>query len=153
MKQVRKRRDTEEGPVRTAYRYEEALTAEDVDKRLKELTQLRPKKREESRRYLRHLEGLAKAAARFGPRKEIQVAMHVVRAKFDNQKIMYDYLDVESWRSCYRYLLRVMTILEQNPKLYLGAPVAEEVADTITSVALGAVCCLMAVFGGCSFSR
>lgn len=139
VKQVRKRRDSEEGPIRTAYRYEEALTVEDIDKRLKELTQLRPKKREESRKYLRHLEGLAKAAVRFGPKKEIQVAMHVVRGKFDNQKIMYDFLDVESWRSCYRYLLRVMTILEENPKLYLGAPVAEDVADTMTSVALGAV--------------
>src|SRR3546814_7156073 len=48
-----------------------------------------------------------------------------VRAKFDNQKIMYDYLDVESWRSCYRYLLRVMTILEEQPRLYLGTPTAE----------------------------
>jgi hypothetical protein len=63
----------------------------------------------------------------------------VVRAKFDQQKIMYDYMDVDSWRSCYRYLVRVMTILEQHPKLYLGAPTAEDVADGVTSVTLGAV--------------
>jgi translation initiation factor 3 subunit C len=110
--QTKKEDKIEERP-RVA-RMDEGLTGDELQQKVRELTRSRGKKKNEDAKQvvLRQLEGLAKGAVSFGPVLEIQVSLSVIRARFDNQRIIDSFMDLQSWRACYRYLYRIMTLLE-----------------------------------------
>ena len=55
-----------------------------------------------------------------GPRKEIPVLMHLISAMFDSQRVIDDYMDLQQWRTCYRSLYRVTSLLRDSKGLVLG---------------------------------
>lgn len=105
------------------------MTVEVLDKKVNELVSSRGKKGTDSKIVHRHLEVLAKIARVFGPEKEIPVLMHLISSMFDQNKLIDDYLDLLSWRSCYRYLYRIMRVLHENKKFVLSVLPNEDVMD------------------------
>lgn len=61
-----------------------------------------------------------------GPRKEIPVLMHLISAMFDSQRVIDDYMDLQQWRTCYRSLYRVTSLLRDSKGLILGEYHARE---------------------------
>ena len=105
------------------------MTEEVLEKKVNELVASRGKKGTDSKTVHRHLEVLSKIARVFGPKTEIPVLMHLISSMFDQNKLIDDYLDLLSWRSCYRYLHRIVRILEANKKLVLSVLPSEDVLD------------------------
>jgi len=111
----------------------ENVTEEVLDRRIAELVASRGRKNTDPREVLRKLEVLSKAARPLGPRKEIPVLMHLISAMFDSQRVIDDYMDLQQWRTCYRSLLRVTSLLHDNEALVLGVIPSEDVADILLS--------------------
>ena len=119
--------------ARSTWKLEEYMTEEALDKKLAELVASRGRKGTDSRVLLRQLEMLSKAAKQHGPRKEIPVLMHLISAMFDTHKQIDDYMEIPKWTTCHRCLTRVMTLLEENKDITLGALPTEDVADALIS--------------------
>jgi len=109
----------------------EVITEEILDKRIADYMASRGRRQTDPRELLRSLEVLAKASRKFGPRKEIPVIMHLVSAMYDNHHGIDDYMELQQWRSCYRYLTRITTLLNENPELVLGLMPSEDVTDLV----------------------
>lgn len=107
----------------------EEVTDEVLDRKIAELVASRGRKNTDPREVLRKLEVLSKASRPLGPRKEIPVLMHLISAMFDSQRVIDDYMDLQQWRTCYRSLLRVTTLLHEKKDLVLGMIPSEDVAD------------------------
>ncbi|KAJ1423207.1 eukaryotic translation initiation factor 3 subunit 8 N-terminus-domain-containing protein, partial [Ochromonadaceae sp. CCMP2298] len=114
------------------------MTEEELDKKVAELMSTRGRKNTDPRDVLRQLEVLTKAARLHGARKEMPVLMHLISAMLDSQRSIDDYLDAHQWRTCYRSLFRVVTLLDLNKKLSLGMIGADE-ADMSVSAHLKVV--------------
>ena len=102
------------------------MTEEVLEKKVNDLVASRGKKGTDHKIIVRHLEVLAKISRVFGPNKEIPVLMHLVSSIFDSNKMIDDYLDLQTWRSCCRYLTRIIKILNDNKKLVLSVNPADE---------------------------
>ncbi|KAL7550889.1 hypothetical protein ACHAWF_016136 [Thalassiosira exigua] len=91
---------------------EEDLTPSLVKKRSLEIVSSRGRKGSDPKALLAQLEALSDLAAKFGPRVEIPVLMHVVTAQFDMQRNIDDYMETPTWRSCAERIGRIGAILE-----------------------------------------
>ena len=80
---------------------------------------------------------LAKISQVFGPFKEIPVLMHLISSSFDSNKLIDDYLDLQTWRSSYRYLARIVRILEENKHIVLSVLPNEDMMDSTDDVEEG----------------
>ena len=109
------------------------LTEEELDKKVVELMATRGRKNTDPREVLRQLEVLTKAARLHGPRKEVPVLMHLISNMLDSQRSIDDYLEHNQWRTCYRSLYRVVTLMEANKKLSLGTIAGDEATDISNS--------------------
>jgi len=74
---------------------------------------------------------MSKIAKKFGSKKEIPILMHLISAMFDANRSIDDYMDIQQWRSCYRCLSRVVTLLAENKSLVLGVITTEELSDFV----------------------
>ena len=63
------------------------------------------------RELIRNLTVLAEAARTFGPSCEIPALCHLIAAHFDMQRNMDDFLQLNVWRKCYSFLMRIMIIM------------------------------------------
>lgn len=113
---------------KSTWALDEQMTAEALDKRVAELVASRGKKNTDTREVLRQMELLTKIARLHGPRKEIPVQMHLVSAMYDAHRSIDDYMGLQQWRTCFRSLMRIMTLLEENEKLVLGTLQTDELA-------------------------
>lgn len=105
------------------------LTEEELDRKVVELIATRGKKNTDPREVMRQLEVLTKGARLHGPRKEIPVLMHLISNMLDSQRSIDDYLEHQQWRTCYRSLYRVVTLMESNKKLSFAAVLADDSAE------------------------
>jgi translation initiation factor 3 subunit C len=80
---------------------------------------------------IKQLEIYGKISRKFGAKREIPILMHVISAMFDSNRSIDDYMDIQQWRSCYRCLNRVVTLLAENPSLVLGVASSEELSDFV----------------------
>lgn len=105
------------------------MTEEMLNTKVNEIIASRGKKGTDSKVLNRQLEVLAKISRFFGPHKEIPVLMHLISSTFDVNKLIDDYLDLLNWRSSYRYLARIVRILDENKKLVLALIPQEDTVD------------------------
>jgi translation initiation factor 3 subunit C len=105
------------------------MTEDVLEKKVNELVMSRGKKGTDSKLVISQLEVLSKISRVFGPHREIPVLMHLISAMFDTNKLIDDYLDLLTWRSCYRYLTRIVRILNDRKKLVLSVLPNEDVID------------------------
>lgn len=112
------------------------LTEEELDRKVVELIAMRGKKNTDPREVMRQLEVLTKGARLHGPRKEIPVLMHLISNMLDSQRSIDDYLEHQQWRTCYRSLFRVVTLMEANKKLSFAAVTVDDSADVAVSAHL-----------------
>lgn len=92
------------------------MTVAVLQRKCNELVSSRGRKGTDIRAVLERLEKLARASAKFGPRIEIPMLMHVMTAQFDLVRTLDDYQDTPTWRSCANYLERVASVLEDGDK-------------------------------------
>lgn len=109
----------------------EIVTEEILDKRIADYMASRGRKQADPRDLLRQLEVLAKAARKFGPRKEIPVIMHLISAMYEAHHGIDDYMELQQWRNCFRCLTRITVLLNENPDIELGIMPSEDVTDLV----------------------
>lgn len=109
----------------------EIVTEEILDKRIADYMASRGRKQADPRELLRQLEVLAKAARKFGPRKEIPVIMHLISAMYEAHHGIDDYMELQQWRNCFRCLTRITVLLNENPDIELGIMPSEDVTDLV----------------------
>jgi len=109
----------------------EVITEEILDKKISDYMATRGRKQADPRELLRQLEVLAKSARKFGPRKEIPVIMHLISAMYESHPGIDDYMDLYEWRNCFRYLMRITTLLNANHDIVLGLIASEDVTDLV----------------------
>jgi len=125
-----KEKDISEVQIRkSAWKMEDNLTEEALDKKVNELVASRGKKGTDVRQLLRQLEILSKASRKYGPKKEIPVLMHLMSFMFDSHRVIDDYLEIHRWRTCHRCLSRVVNLLEETPSIVLSLFTADDVMD------------------------
>lgn len=107
------------------------MTEDVLDKKITELVSSRGRKANNVFETLRKLEVLSKVARLFGPRKEIPVLMHLVSAMYDSHRVIDDFMELQEWRTCYRCLTRIVTVLNTNKELVLGLMPTEDVTDLV----------------------
>jgi len=107
------------------------MSAEDLDKKVLEVVAHRGRSRTNTKELLKQLQALAYLARRYGPRKEIPVLMQLVSVQFDTLRTIDECLDVAIWKSCWSYLIRILSVLEEKPELKLGVVSDEDIADLI----------------------
>jgi translation initiation factor 3 subunit C len=107
------------------------LTLEDLQRRLAELMATRGRKGTDPRDVLRKLEVLSRASRKFGAKIEIPILMHLISAYNDGARSIDDYMDVQQWRTCYRSLARIMSVLNTNQAFSLGSMPDEDVTDLL----------------------
>eukprot|EP00578_Thalassiosira_sp_NH16_P014065 CAMPEP_0181105740 /NCGR_PEP_ID=MMETSP1071-20121207/16152_1 /TAXON_ID=35127 /ORGANISM="Thalassiosira sp., Strain NH16" /LENGTH=432 /DNA_ID=CAMNT_0023189085 /DNA_START=96 /DNA_END=1390 /DNA_ORIENTATION=- len=105
---------------------EEDLTPSSIQKRSLEIVSSRGRKGSDPKVLLGQLETLSTLAARFGPRVEIPVLMHVITAQFDMQRNIDDYMETPMWRSCAGYIERVGSILSSGEGWQIGPMTGED---------------------------
>ena len=110
---------------------ERALTEEELQSKLADLISARGRKGTDPREMLRKLEVLTRGARRFGAKVEIPVLMHLVSAMYDAVRGIDDYMDVQQWRTCFRCLIRITSLLESHAGLTLGVLSAEDTTDLL----------------------
>ena len=105
-----------------------------------EIVSSRGRKGSDPKVLLGQLETLSTLAARFGPRVEIPVLMHVITAQFDMQRNIDDYMETPMWRSCAGYIERVGSILSSGEGWQIGPMTGEdeELATDMMMSAMGA---------------
>jgi translation initiation factor 3 subunit C len=106
-------------------------TVEELDKKVSELVASRGRKGTDIKDLIKQLEIYGKIARKFGAKREIPILMHIISAMFDSNRSIDDYMDIQQWRSCYRCLNRVVTLLAENPSLVLGVASSEELSDFV----------------------
>lgn len=133
-----KKKDYTETPLRrTTSTYTEVkLTEEELDRKFAELLATRGKRTTDPREILRQLEVLTKSARLHGPRKEIPALMHLISNMLDSQRSIDDYLEHNQWRTCYRSLYRVVTLIESNKKLSFAPLSGEDGVDIVATAHL-----------------
>lgn len=115
------------------------LTEEELSTRMRDIMVSRGRKGTDPRDLLRKLEVLTRAARRFGPRTEIPVLMHLISAMCDAHRVIDDFMVLHQWRTCFRSLMRVVTLLSEDHDLELiplvgegyAVGVAEEPEDEV----------------------
>ena len=96
------------------------------------ITGQRGRKGTDPRELLLKLEVLVKYSNKFGIRKEIQLYMHLISAMYDTYiRNIDDYMSISQWRTCSRYLLKIIKLLESNNNIILTLIPPEDVADII----------------------
>lgn len=110
------------------------ITQDELISRVSEIMASRGRKGTDPKEILRKLEVLSKAARNFGPLYEIPVLMHLVSAMYDAHRVIDDFMILSQWRTCFRCLLRVVTLLKEHSHLTLG-PIAGE--DTAIAGSVG----------------
>lgn len=105
------------------------VTEEMLDKKLKEIIGSRGRKGTNVKETIRSLEVLAKVSRYHGPRKEIPVLMYLIAALFDAHKSIDDYMELQVWRTAYRYFSRILSQLDGNKSIVLGVMDDEEITD------------------------
>ena len=113
------------------------MTEDMLTAKVNEIVASRGKKGTNIKDVNRQLEVLAKISRIFGPFKEIPVLMHLISSSFDSNKLIDDYLDLLSWRSSYRYLARIVKILDENRKIVLSVLPNEDMMDAVPEEGLG----------------
>jgi len=111
--------------------FDEDITDEALDKKVNEIVSSRGRKHTDPREVLRKLEVLAKVARILGPKKEIPVLMHLVSAMYDSHRVIDDYMELPEWRTCYRCLTRIISLLDANRDIKLGLMPALDVTDLV----------------------
>ena len=48
---------------------------------------------------------------------------------FDSQRVIDDYMDLQQWRTCYRSLYRITSLLKEGKNLVLGVISNEDSTD------------------------
>lgn len=117
-----------------SWRIEDKMTEEELDKRISELVSSRGRKGVDQKDMLRQLEVLTKAARLHGAAKEIPVLMHLISSMFDTQKSIDDFMDHHQWNTCYRALVRVLSLIEQNRHLRIVTLGSDDLADITLAV-------------------
>jgi len=112
--------DTPIGSSQASWVLDINMTVEVLDKKVNELFASRGRKGTDIRAVLRQFEVLAKISRVFGPVKEIPVLMHLVSAIYDINKLIDDYLDLQTWRACHRYISRIVKLLDENKSFVLS---------------------------------
>jgi translation initiation factor 3 subunit C len=113
---------------------ERPLTEDEVNVRIADVVASRGRKGTDPRELLRKLEVLSRQARRHGPRLEVPVVMHLISVMYDSHRVIDDYMDLSSWRTAFRYLMRVVALLNADKGLTLGMLPTEDVAtSTATS--------------------
>ena len=110
---------------------DEKMTTEELEKKVAELVASRGRKGTDIKDMTIKLELMSKIAKKFGSKKEIPILMHLISAMFDANRSIDDYMDIQQWRSCYRCLSRVVTLLAENKSLVLGVITTEELSDFV----------------------
>jgi translation initiation factor 3 subunit C len=105
----------------------------ELDKKLADLMANRGKKNTDGKEMAARLEVLCKAAGKFGARKELPVYMHLISTLFDTHRSIDDYMSLEQWRFCYRCLIRVTELLDQDQSIVLTTVSAEDSPEYLAS--------------------
>ncbi len=105
------------------------MTEDMLTAKVNEVVAARGKKGTNSKDVNRKLEVLSKISRVFGPFKEIPILMHLISSSFDSNKLIDNYLDLQTWRSSYRYLARIVKILEEHKHIVLSVSPNEDVMD------------------------
>ena len=106
--------------IRRVQVVERALTEEEVNSRLEEVVASRGRKGTDPRELLRKLEMLSRQARKYGPRVEIPVVMYLVSVMYDSHRVIDDYMNLQTWRTAFRCISRVVNLLDSDPTLKLG---------------------------------
>jgi translation initiation factor 3 subunit C len=117
--------------ISSSLQMDENMTEEALDRKVNELVSSRGKKSTDPKDVLRKLELLSKVARVFSPKKEIPVLMHVVSTMFGSHRVIDDYMDLSQWRTCYRCLNRIVTLLDENKNIILSLMADEDLSDLI----------------------
>lgn len=125
----KKQGEAKTGPsvaLRRVQTLEKNLTVEEVNLRLAEVVASRGRKGTDPREALRKLEMLSRQARRHGPREEIPVLMNLISVMYDSHRVIDDYMDLHTWRTAFRCLMRVVALLSENLELVLGMLPSED---------------------------
>lgn len=110
---------------------EETVTEEIFDKKYSELLSTRGRKGTDIRQVLRQVEVLCYFAKNFGVHKEIATNMFYVSTIFDiaAASSIDDYLDHMKWRTAFKSISRVLTLLNSNTNLFVDVVAAADIAE------------------------
>ena len=115
--------------IKSVQHKEIVYTKDEIIRKVADLMASRGRRGTDLRDVLRKLETLAKASRKFGANIEIPVLMNFVSTTFDSQRGIDDFLIIQQWRMCYRCLLRITTLLNENESLSLSTIPTEDAAD------------------------
>jgi len=121
-----------DAPKRAAI-FDENMDEVTLDKKVKEVMSSRGRKGTDVKLVLRHLEVLSRIARKFSSKKEIPILMHLISGMFDTHSKIDDYMSIADWRATYRYLARILDLLDKEPHLTLGVLAASDALETILS--------------------
>eukprot|EP00613_Pedinella_sp_CCMP2098_P076133 CAMPEP_0171939554 /NCGR_PEP_ID=MMETSP0993-20121228/36399_1 /TAXON_ID=483369 /ORGANISM="non described non described, Strain CCMP2098" /LENGTH=957 /DNA_ID=CAMNT_0012581419 /DNA_START=43 /DNA_END=2912 /DNA_ORIENTATION=- len=93
----------------------------ELNRKIIEVAAQRGRRGKDPRELINNLLVLATASRRFGPRCEIPAQCHLIAAHLDMQRNMDDYLLLADWKACFKFLMRVMEVLETDEALRLGS--------------------------------
>ena len=110
---------------------EEIMTEELLGKKMGELIATRGRKGTDAKSIVYQLEVLSKVSRRFGAKKEIPVLMHLISAMFDGNRVIDEYMDLQTWRTCRQCMMRIVTLLNENQSIVLGLISADDMTDFI----------------------
>ena len=99
--------------------YDDELTLPDFKKKVAEAVASRGRRSTGTAELLRQLQHLAYVGRRFGLAEEAPVAMHLILAMFETRRAIDEPMDVALWRQCAAYLLRLLALLEAEPRKVL----------------------------------
>jgi len=96
------------------------MTLAEFTKKFNELTEMRGKKHSEVKDSVRYFQALGEIAPRFGPKYEIRVLMYLIASIFElSNRSLEHYMEIRTWRLCYLKLIRVLSLMDQNPNFRL----------------------------------
>ena len=128
----KKQGEVKTGPsvaVRRVQALEKNLTPEEISMRMAEIVASRGRKGTDPRELLRKLEMLSRQSRRHGARVEIPVVMHLVSVMYDSHRVIDDYMDLNTWRTAFRCLKRVVSMLSENQEISLGMMPSEDITQ------------------------
>ena len=114
--------------------YDDQLTLPDFKKKVVEVVASRGRRSTGTADLLRQLQHLAYVGRRFGLAEETPVVMHLILSMFETRRAIDEPMEVPLWRQCAAYLLRILSLLEAEPRKVLKN--AGDVADALVT-ALG----------------
>lgn len=137
-KKLEQDKDTRKS-VNAAWFIDKNITEEMLDKKLREIIGSRGRKGTNVKETIRALEVLAKASRLHGPKKEIPVLMYLIASLFDFHKSIDEYMELSDWRTGYRYMNRILNILDQNPNIVLNVMDGEDATDAMKNLTIDSV--------------